>query len=66
MRFMQETMDTKMIDEKFEHRKGSTIEDGTAFGEMDEAVVKKALWKMDVRYVLVDFESINIVADDDV
>ena len=33
---------------------------------MDEAVVKKALWKMDVRYVLVDFESINIVADDDV
>ena len=59
---------TKMIDEKFEHRKGSTVEDGTAFGdgEMDEAVVKKALWKMDVRYVLVDFESINIVADDDV
>ena len=55
-----------MIDEKFEHRKGSTIEDGTAFGEMDEAVVKKALWKMDVRYVLVDFESIDAVADDDI
>jgi len=54
-------MDTKMIDEKFEHRKGSTVEDGTTYGdgEMDEAVVKKALWKMDVRYVLVDFEALT-------
>jgi hypothetical protein len=34
-------MDAKMIDEKFEHRKGSTVEDGMAFGdgEVDAAVV---------------------------
>ena len=61
-------MDAKMVDEKFEHRKGSTVEDGTAFGdhEVDEAVVKKALWKMDVRYVLIESESINTIADDNV
>jgi hypothetical protein len=61
-------MDAKMIDEKFEHRKGSTVEDGMAFGdgELDAAVVKKTLWKMDVRYVLVGFENINTVADDDI
>jgi hypothetical protein len=35
----------KMADEKFEHRKGSTVEEG-----FDESVVKKTLWKMDIRY----------------
>lgn len=39
----------KMTDEKFEHRKGSTVEEG--FGDVDESLVKKVLWKMDVRYV---------------
>lgn len=38
----------KMADEKFEHRKGSTVEEG--FGDVDESVVKKTLWKMDIRY----------------
>lgn len=37
----------KMADEKLEHRKASTVEGG--YGDLDEAVVKKALWKMDVR-----------------
>jgi hypothetical protein len=39
----------KMTDEKFEHRKGSMVEEG--FGDVeDAAVVKRVLWKMDVRY----------------
>lgn len=38
----------KMVDEKFEHRKGSTVEEG--FGSVDESVVKKVLWKMDIRF----------------
>lgn len=43
-----ESMDAdKMHDEKFEHRKASTVEEG--YGDVDDAVVKKALWKMDVR-----------------
>ena len=37
----------KMADEKFEHRKGSTVEEGV--GDVDESVIKKILWKMDVR-----------------
>ena len=40
----------KMADEKFEHRKGSTVEEG--FGDVDESVAKKVLWKMDVRCVI--------------
>lgn len=38
----------KMVDEKFEHRKGSAVEEG--FGDVDASVVKKTLWKMDVRF----------------
>jgi hypothetical protein len=38
----------KMADEKFEHRKGSTVEEG--YGDVDQSVVKKLLWKMDIRY----------------
>ena len=38
----------KIPDERFEHRKGSAVEEG--FGDVDESVVKKVLWKMDVRY----------------
>lgn len=41
----------KMADEKFEHRKGSAVEEG--FGDVDESVAKKVLWKMDVRYVSI-------------
>lgn len=40
----------KMTDEKYEHRKGSVLEEG--LGDVDESIVKKVLWKMDVRYVL--------------
>jgi hypothetical protein len=38
----------KMTDEKFEHRKGSAVEEG--FGDVDESLAKKVLWKMDIRY----------------
>ena len=44
------TMDAdKMADEKFEHRKGSMVEDGFGGGDVDVAVVKRTLWKMDIR-----------------
>lgn len=46
----------KMADEKFEHRKRSTVEEG--FGDVDESLVKKVLWKMDVRYVASTFAKI--------
>lgn len=38
-----------MADEKFEHRKASTVEEGV--GDVDASLVKKVLWKMDIRYV---------------
>lgn len=40
----------KTTDEKLEQRKPSTVESGYGAGDVDDAVVKKALWKMDVRY----------------
>ena len=49
----------KMADEKFEHRKGSTVEEG--FGDVDESIVKKALWKMDIRYVVRHTVSVAMV-----
>jgi len=47
-----DTMDSvgKMTDEKLEQRRPSTVESGYGAGDLDDAVVKKALWKMDVRY----------------
>jgi hypothetical protein len=48
----RKSMDSdKMADEKLEHRKGSMVEEG--FGDVDDSVVKKVLWKMDVRYVMI-------------
>lgn len=38
----------KMTDEKFEHRKESSVEEG--FGDVDESMVKRVVRKMDVRY----------------
>lgn len=40
----------KLPDEKFEHRKASTVEEGV--GDFDDATVKKVLWKMDIRYYI--------------
>jgi hypothetical protein len=43
----------KIADEKSELRKGSAVEEG--YGDVDETIAKKVLWKMDVRYVLFSF-----------
>lgn len=51
----------KMTTEKFETRKPSTVESG--YGDLDETVEKRALWKMDIRYALPSSKVSHLIHD---